>query len=127
MSHPDPSASPDLRQIEPGEINGGGGGGKGELTVVCDGQLSLCLHAGESAQIEPWVWHDWFNTAEVDAVVRVEVTPRERFAHMIETLSGLAREGHVNRKGIPNLLQLALTAQEFSDVIVFRKPSPSVQ
>lgn len=73
------------------------------------------------------MWHDWFNTAEVDAVVRVEVTPGERFAHMIETLFGLAREGHVNRKGMPNLLQLALTAQEFSDVIVFRKPPPSVQ
>jgi hypothetical protein len=46
---------------------------------------------------------------------------------MIETLFGLAREGHVNSKGMPNLLQLALTAQEFSDVIVLRKPPPSVQ
>jgi quercetin dioxygenase-like cupin family protein len=99
---------------------------RGELTVVRDGQRST-LHAGESAQIEPGVWHDWFNTADVDAVVRVEVTPGERFAHMIETLFGLAREGHVNRKGMPNLLQLALTAQEFSDVIVFRKPPLSVQ
>ena len=73
------------------------------------------------------MWHDWFNAADVEAVVRVEVTPGERFAHMIETLFGLAREGHVNGKGMPNLFQLALTAQEFSDVIVFRKPPPSVQ
>jgi hypothetical protein len=73
------------------------------------------------------VWHDWYNIAGVDAVVRVEVTPGERFAHMIETLFGLAREGHVNGKGMPSLLQLALTAQEFSDVVVFRKPPPSVQ
>jgi len=85
---------------------------EGELTVVRDGHRST-LHAGESAQIEPGVWHDWFNKADVDAVVRVEVTPGERFAHMIETLFGLAREGHVNRKGMPNSLQLALTAQEF--------------
>jgi quercetin dioxygenase-like cupin family protein len=99
---------------------------RGELTVVRDGQRST-LHAGESAHIEPGVWHDWFNKADVDAVVRVEITPGERFAHMIETLFGLAREGHVNGKGMPNLLQLALTAQEFSDVIVFRKPPPSVQ
>ena len=63
----------------------------------------------------------------MDAVVRVEVTPGERFAYMIETLFGLAREEHVDRKGMPNPLQLALTAQEFSDVIVFRKPPPSVQ
>jgi hypothetical protein len=40
---------------------------------------------------------------------------------------GLAREGHVNAKGMPSPLQLALTAQEFSDVIVFRKPPPRVQ
>lgn len=33
----------------------------------------------------------------------------------------------MNVKGMPNPLQLALTAQEFSDVIVFRKPPPAVQ
>jgi hypothetical protein len=63
----------------------------------------------------------------VDATVRVEVTPGERFAHMIETLFGLAREGHVNQRGMPHPLQLALTANEFADVIVFRKPPSVVQ
>ena len=37
---------------------------------------------------------------------------------MIETLFGLARLGHTNSEGMPNLLQLALVAREFSDVIV---------
>ena len=50
-----------------------------------------------------------------------------RFAHMIETLYGLARLGHVNPKGMPSMLQLALVGQEFRDVIVFRKPPPAVQ
>jgi quercetin dioxygenase-like cupin family protein len=99
---------------------------EGELTVVRDGQRST-LVAGESAHIEPGVWHDWWNEAEADAVVRVGITPGERFVHMIETLFGLARDGHVNAKGMPNPLQLALTAPEFSDVIVFRKPPPRVQ
>jgi len=171
VSHPDLSAGPDLRPIEPGEVlenpvtreratiielpwqNAEGRavaemtalpGARvvgehlhpalhesfsvltGELTVVRDGQRST-LRAGESADVEPGVWHDWFNAADVDAVVRVEITPGERFAHMIETLFGLAQAGHVNAKGMPNLLQLALTAQEFSDVIVFRKPPPAVQ
>jgi mannose-6-phosphate isomerase-like protein (cupin superfamily) len=99
---------------------------EGELTVIQEGQRST-LRAGESAEIEPGVWHDWFNRGAVDAVVRVEVTPGERFAHMIETLFGLAQEGHVNSKGMPDPLQLALTAQEFSDVVVFRKPPPRVQ
>jgi quercetin dioxygenase-like cupin family protein len=99
---------------------------EGELTVLRDGRRST-LHAGKSAHIEPGVWHDWWNEAELDAVVRVDITPGERFAHMIETMFGLAREGHVNAKGMPTPLQLALTAQEFSDVIVFRKPPPAVQ
>jgi hypothetical protein len=63
----------------------------------------------------------------VDAIVRVEVTPGERFAHMIETLFGLAREGHVNKRGMPHPLQLALVATEFADVMVFRKPPAVVQ
>jgi quercetin dioxygenase-like cupin family protein len=99
---------------------------RGELTVVRDGGRSV-LRAGESADIEPGVWHDWWNEGHEDAVVRVEITPGERFVHMIETLFGLAREGHVNAKGMPNPLQLALTAQEFSDIIVFRRPPRPVQ
>ena len=99
---------------------------QGELTVVRDGRRSV-LGAGESAHIEPGVWHDWWNDAQAHAVVRVEVTPGERFVHMIETMFGLAREGHVNAKGMPNPLQLALTAQEFSDVILFRKPPRAMQ
>src|SRR3954470_2394604 len=99
---------------------------QGELTVVRDARRSV-LRAGESAHIEPGVWHDWWNEAEAAALVRVEVTPGERFVHMIETLFGLAREGHVNAKGMPSPLQLALTAPEFSDVIVFRKPPRAMQ
>jgi mannose-6-phosphate isomerase-like protein (cupin superfamily) len=99
---------------------------EGELTVMRDGQRST-LRAGERADIEPGVWHDWWNEGGVDALVRVEVTPGERFAHLIETLFGLAREGHVNRRGMPHPLQLALVATEFSDVIVFRKPPAAVQ
>jgi quercetin dioxygenase-like cupin family protein len=98
----------------------------GELTMKRDGQRSV-LRAGERADIEPGVWHDWWNEGDVAAIVRVEITPGERFVHMIETLFGLAREGHVNKRGLPDPLQLALFASEFSDVIVLRRPPPAVQ
>lgn len=98
----------------------------GELTVMRNGEKSV-LKAGETAVIEPGVWHDWWNEGEVDAIVRVEVTPGERFMHMIETLFGLGREGHVNGKGMPNPLQLSVFATEFSDVIVMRKPPAAIQ
>jgi quercetin dioxygenase-like cupin family protein len=99
---------------------------EGELTVKRDGQTSI-LREGEAAVIEPGVWHDWWNASDRDARVRVEITPGERFAHMIETLFGLARLGHTNAKGMPHPLQLALFAREFSDVVVFRSPPLAVQ
>ncbi len=99
---------------------------EGELTLKLDGQTSI-LRKGETAVIEPGAWHDWWNASDRDARVRVEITPGERFSHMIETIFGLARLGHVNGKGMPDPLQLALTAQEFSDVIVFRSPPPALQ
>jgi quercetin dioxygenase-like cupin family protein len=99
---------------------------EGELTVKRDGQTSI-LREGETAVVEPGVWHDWWNANDRDARVRVEITPGERFAHMIEALFGLARLGHTNAKGMPHPLQLALFAREFSDVIVFRRPPVPVQ
>jgi len=99
---------------------------EGELTMKLDGQTSI-VHEGESAVVEQGAWHDWWNAGDRDTRVRVEITPGERFAYMIETMFGLARLGHTNAKGMPSPLQLALTAHEFSDVIVFRSPPPAVQ
>jgi quercetin dioxygenase-like cupin family protein len=99
---------------------------EGDLTMKRDGKTSI-LHEGETAVIEPGVWHDWWNAGDRDARVRVEITPGERFVHMIETFFGLARLGHTDDKGMPHPLQLALSAQEFSDVIVFRSPPLIIQ
>jgi hypothetical protein len=99
---------------------------EGELTLKLDGQTSI-LREGETGVIEPGAWHDWWNASDRDARARVEITPGERFAHMIETFYGLARLGHVNAKGMPSPLQLALVGQEFGDVIVFRKPPKAAQ
>jgi len=99
---------------------------EGELTVKLDGRTSI-LRQGETATIEPDAWHDWWNASDRDARVRVEITPGDRFAHMIETIFGLARLGHTDAKGLPYPLQLALFAREFSDVIVLRSPPLAVQ
>jgi hypothetical protein len=99
---------------------------EGELTVKREGQTSI-LREGETGVIEPGVWHDWWNASDRDARVRGEAIPGERFSHMVETLFGLARLGHTNARGMPDPLQLALFAREFSDVVVFRRPPPAVQ
>lgn len=99
---------------------------EGELTVKCNGQTRV-LREGETAVVEPGVWHDWWNATDHDIRVRVEITPGERFLHMIETLFGLARLGYADSKGLPRPLQLALFATEFSDVMVLRRPPRLVQ
>src|SRR5262249_11036357 len=71
---------------------------EGELNVKCEEQTSI-LHQGETAVINPGVWHDWWNASSRDARVRVEITPGERFVYMIETFFGLARLGHTDREG----------------------------
>src|ERR1700751_6345138 len=45
---------------------------EGELTVKRGGQTGI-LHQGETAVIEAGSWHDWWNAADRDARVRVEV------------------------------------------------------
>ena len=99
---------------------------EGELTVKRNGQTDL-LGEGKTAVAEVGVWHDWWNAGEHDACVRVEITPGERFLHMIETFFGLARLGHTDSQGMPRLLQLVPIASEFSDVVEFRSPPAAVQ
>ena len=99
---------------------------EGELTMRLDGRTSV-LREGESAEVSAGRWHDWWNAGDRDARVLVEVEPGARFAHMLETLFGLAELGHVDSKGMPNLLQLSLIGREFSDTVQFKQPPPAVQ
>jgi hypothetical protein len=46
---------------------------------------------------------------------------------MARNLFGLAQDGKTNSKGMPNLLQAAIFAREFSDVLYFTKPLLLVQ
>lgn len=99
---------------------------EGELTVKYNGQVRV-LRPGETAVVEPGVWHDWWSATGRDIRIHIEITPGERFLHMIETFFGLARLGCTDTKGMPHPLQLALTAREFSDVMVLRRPPRLVQ
>jgi hypothetical protein len=55
------------------------------------------------------------------------VAPGDRFVEMVGTLFGLARDGKVNPKGLPSLLQLAVTASAYRDVMIIASPPPWLQ
>jgi hypothetical protein len=85
------------------------------------------LAAGDHATVPPGTRHDWWQVGPETAEVVVEVNPGDGFVEMVGTLFGLARDGKANRRGLPGLLQLAVTANAYRDVMVVTSPAPAVQ
>ncbi len=91
------------------------------------GDQKLIAPLGERVHCPAGTVHDWWNAGDEDAVVRVEITPGDRFLEMAANLFGLAQDGKTNKKGMPNFLQLVVFAQEFQDVLTFVEgPPPAV-
>ena len=82
---------------------------------------------GREIHVPAGMPHDWWNAGDEEARVRVEIRSAARFEALILNLFGLAQDGKTNARGLPNLLQLALLAREFSDVIRFTRPPPIIQ
>ena len=99
---------------------------EGELEYRLDGEQGSA-GAGDRVEIPAGSWHDWWHAGEAETVCRVTVAPGDRFEQMIRTLWGLGYDGHTNSKGMPGMLQLMAIGDEFSDVIVFRRPPRLVQ
>ena len=98
----------------------------GKIGYRLDGKEGVAK-AGDVLDIERGKIHDGWNAGDTEARVIVEIMPAERFELMISTLFGLANDGKTNNKGVPNPLQMAVIAQEFSDIIQFMSPPPVIQ
>ncbi len=99
---------------------------RGQIRAMVDG-VERTLSAGERVVVPPNTRHDWWNTADETSWVIVEVTPAGRFVEAIRTGFFLAADGKTDSRGRPNLLQAALMAREFDDVIRFASPPRPVQ
>jgi quercetin dioxygenase-like cupin family protein len=99
---------------------------RGQVGFLIDGEERL-LGPGDHATVERGIHHDWWQVGDEPAEVIAEVAPGDRFVEMVGTLFGLARDGKVNRRGLPGLLQLAVTANTYRDVMVIASPPPWVQ
>ena len=99
---------------------------RGRVGFRIDGRESIA-QLGRPLHVPPGVAHDWWNAGEEEAHIKVEIRPGERFEEMAVNLFGLARDGKTNSRGMPNLLQAAIFAREFSDVLYFTKPPLLVQ
>lgn len=99
---------------------------RGRVGFRLSGRTSIA-EPGVTLVAPPGTPHDWWNAGTEQALVRVEVRPGARFAAFIANAFGLAQDGRVDRRGMPKLLQLALFAREFDDVIQFTRPPRVVQ
>lgn len=99
---------------------------EGRLGVSLDGERTT-IGPGEAVEVPARRWHDWWQEGEHKAVVKVEVVPGDRFLEVIRTIFGLAVDGKVDSRGMPRPLQLIAIAQDFDDVVIFRRPPAPVR
>ena len=99
---------------------------RGRVGFRLDGREAVA-GPGKWLHVPPGMVHDWWNAGDEEAHVVVEIRPGGRFEEAIRTSFGLAQDGKTNAKGMPNLLQAALFARAFEDVLYFTKPPRAVQ
>lgn len=92
----------------------------GRLNVVVNGR-GRTLEEGEVLTVAPGVPHQMW-AAQAGARVNWQTRPALKTEAFFETVWGLAKDGKVNDKGVPNLLRVALIAREYEDE--FRLASP---
>ena len=86
------------------------------------GKQTFTAGPGERILVPAGTPHRFRNVGEVTAHFVCEVSPALGFEQLIETMFGLAADGKVNRKGMPNPFRLAVIARHhFEDV---RLPFP---
>jgi mannose-6-phosphate isomerase-like protein (cupin superfamily) len=99
----------------------------GALGVEVAGQEASC-GPGEEVLVPPSVVHRWWNAGTGEAIVRVTLRPALRSEAFFETFFGLAREGKTNERGIPGLLQTAVTLHELGESCPYlARPSVGIQ
>jgi quercetin dioxygenase-like cupin family protein len=99
---------------------------EGELIIKMKDQ-TLVLKQGDSLHIGRGISHAMWNGTNEKTVVHWQVRPAMNSEHLFETAAGLAKDGKMNKKGMPSILQVALMANKYSKVFRLSKPAFVVQ
>ena len=98
----------------------------GSLRFSVEG-IERTVHPGESITIPANTPHRFWNDGVDDAHAVQSFRPALRTREFFETLFALARDGKLDDKGMPSLLQLAVMIPEFSQEIRTTSPPWPVQ
>jgi quercetin dioxygenase-like cupin family protein len=86
------------------------------------GRQKRTLGPGEWFEVEPGTAHRFWNAGDEPVTFVCEIRPALQFESLLETMFALAADGKTNRKGMPNLLRLAVIANAHFDTV--RLPFP---
>jgi quercetin dioxygenase-like cupin family protein len=93
----------------------------GELHLVLGAEPERRLSAGETVTIGSGVPHYWQNRSGRQMEVRVEYEPALNTEEFFETFFALGRAGRTDAAGVPDLLQISLSAPHF-DIYLAKLP-----
>ena len=86
------------------------------------GRKKLVAGPGQRVTVPAGTPHRFWNAGDDVAQFVCEVRPALQFESLLETMFALAAEGKTNRKGMPNMLRLAVIANAHFDTV--RLPFP---
>ena len=75
------------------------------------------LAAGEALVGPQGIRHFLWNDSQEEARLIIDLRPPLQFAAMLETFFGLARDGKVDKTGLPSLLRSAVIVSEYPNVV----------
>jgi mannose-6-phosphate isomerase-like protein (cupin superfamily) len=99
---------------------------EGRLHVRLEG-VETVVGAGQKLEIPAGTAHAFWNADDEPVKVRVRYEPAGRFEEFIESIYALARDGKLNAKGRPKLLQASLIGQRHLRDIALANPPVFVQ
>ena len=85
------------------------------------------LNPGQEGVVPAGTPHVWWNGGEDNLDVLVEFRPALHTREVLSTLFALARDGQTDKKGVPNLLQIAVMLRQYRSEIYLAKPPVAVQ
>lgn len=91
------------------------------------GREGRVARAGERLAVPAGKPHRFWNAGGEEARFVCEVRPALQFERLIETMFALAADGRTNRRGLPNLLRLAVVADATFDTVRLPFPPAWVQ
>jgi quercetin dioxygenase-like cupin family protein len=94
---------------------------KGTFKAVVDG-MEQVYETGERFSVPSGIDHQMQNISHENGLLNWQVRPAKKTQAFLETMRNLEADGKTNEDGVPDLLQLAVILDEYSEE--FRASSP---